>query len=113
MKKFKIISFFILLTLIVATISPVFAADSIKDLEINITNFEEPILNAKPSFDYNVEFGGIYSDEVNVFDFVDWLEFDEDYDYIYENIENYIIIFLHYIVMHQEEIIIKIIFMQI
>ncbi len=92
MKNLKLTSFLILLTLIVATISPVFAADpiksSIKDLEIDITNFEEPILNAKPSFDYNVEFGGIYSDEVNAFDFVEWLEFDEDYDFVYDYIEN-------------------------
>ena len=92
MKNLKLTSFFILLTLIVTTISPVFAEDlikpSIKGLEIDITNLEEPIVNAKPNFDYDVEFDGLMSQDVDTFDSIYWLEYEEDYEDIYDDYDN-------------------------
>ena len=78
MRKNKIISLFLIFTFLLAIFSPVFAQGA-PNLEISITNFNEPSVNKKPNFDYDVNFDGTLCDYVDAFDFVYLLEFDYEY----------------------------------
>ena len=87
MRKNKIISLFLVFTFILAIFSPVFAKQD-PNLEITITNFNEPIVNKKPSFDYDVDFDGTLCDYVDAFDFVYLFEFDYEYEQILNYMNN-------------------------
>ena len=79
----KLISLVLIFVLLLATFSQVFAK-RLSDLEVEITDFNEPVANAKPSFNYDVDFDGEFGNKIEVFDFMYWLEYDEDYEDILE-----------------------------
>ena len=87
MRKNKIISLFLIFTFLLAIFSPVFAQGA-PNLEITITNFNEPIVNKKPSFDYDVDFDGTLCNYIYNFDFVYLFEFDYEYELILNYMNN-------------------------
>ena len=78
MKKIsKLICLVLVISMIFATFSVVFAEVETPALTINIINLEEPVPDAVPSFNYDATFAKDLGISVNSFDIYEWLEVDE------------------------------------
>ena len=89
MKRTKnILCLILIFSLILTSFNFVFADYIFPVFDIAITDVIEPVVGAKPSFEYDVDINSPSGHQVEAFDLLYWFEFDEDYEDILEDMEN-------------------------
>ena len=87
-KIFKILSIFLISLLLLGTFNQVFALEKPVEFEIEIDNVVEPVIGAKPSFDYDFTYTSPTDHEFETYDFLYWLESDVPYAEAWEELNS-------------------------